>query len=155
MTMKNNLTKLQRIELYLFRALIDTPIRQHEHCRGYQEAISIVGDLALRVPDIEHEERHIMTKWTVEELNLDGMSSEELHQFMRWVGNGVRPIAAAKELFPQREAGFVRATKDLRNYAWNKITAMACRVDGRIDAALAYERICDRIYAELPEWAKW
>ena len=94
-------------------------------------------------------------QWTLAELNLDAMPYEELHAFVRWIGNGVRPIKAAKELFPNREVGFVRVTVNLRNYAWNKITAISCRLEGKIDAALQYEGICDRIYSELPESARW
>jgi hypothetical protein len=89
------------------------------------------------------------------DLNLDSMERDQLIDFAaRFVGHGVRPIRAAKELFPEQPKGYVQATRDLRNYAWNKATAMACRLEGKIDTAIAYENICDRIYNELPEYAK-
>jgi hypothetical protein len=34
------------------------------------------------------------------------------------------------------------------NYAWNAHTAQGCRLSGKIDRALMYERIADRIYTE-------
>lgn len=86
--------------------------------------------------------------------NLDGMTSEELMSFWKET-NSVRPIKKARELFPDRQENYVRITKQLGNYAANKATAMRCRSEGRIQAALTYEGICDRIYGELPEFARW
>jgi hypothetical protein len=95
-------------------------------------------------------------RYTVEyeTLNLDGMIIEELMEFWNHA-HSVRPIALARQLFPNAPKGYVRATKDLGNYASNKATAMQCRLDGKIDAALSYEAIAERIYNELPEYAKW
>jgi len=92
---------------------------------------------------------------TAMDLNLDSMTHDELVQFAsEFIGHGVRPISAARELFPDRTRGIVRATIDLRNYAWNKATAIQCRLDGKVGAALMHEGICDRIYSHMPEWAK-
>lgn len=92
---------------------------------------------------------------TINDLNLDSMEHDELVEFAsKFIGNGVRPIKAARELFPNREKGYVEATTNLRNYAWNKATAITLRLDGQIDTAITYENICDRIYRELPEWAR-
>lgn len=89
-----------------------------------------------------------------EGINLDGMSQEELWTFFTSC-KGVRPITRARKLFPSMPKGFVRATKSLANYAANKSTAMVCRARGEINSALMYEGIADRIYNELPEYAKW
>jgi hypothetical protein len=62
---------------------------------------------------------------------------------------------AYRELFPEGGKGTRRATADLANYASNKGTAMQCRLRGEIAAALQYEAICDRIYADLPSFAQW
>jgi len=35
-------------------------------------------------------------------------------------------------------------------YAWNKLTAVNLRKKGRIETALQYEGICDRIYERIP-----
>ena len=51
----------------------------------------------------------------------------------------------------------------LSNYAWNKHTAVNCRIRGDIQVAMQYEAICDRIYSEqiqpVCEWksqfSKW
>jgi hypothetical protein len=84
--------------------------------------------------------------------NLDAMTSDELMTFwMRHQGGR----QGYRELFPNGGPGTIRATSKLACYASNKATAMTCRLDGRIDTALMYEGIADRIYNELPDWAKW
>lgn len=61
----------------------------------------------------------------------------------------------ARDLFPEGGKGTLRATADLANYASNKATAMQCRRRGDITAALMYEDIADRIYNDLPSFARW
>lgn len=51
--------------------------------------------------------------------------------------------------------GSARSASDLANYAWNKHTAIACRKEGTIQAALQYEAICDRIHKGLPAALRW
>lgn len=63
--------------------------------------------------------------------------------------------ARALELFPDRPRGYMVATSLLSHYASNKATAMERRLRGDIQVALMYEGICERIYAQLPEYAKW
>jgi len=89
--------------------------------------------------------------------NLDAMTTDELQELIAKIGNGVRPIAAARQLFADAPSatGIVHACIGYRNYAWNKLTATQLRLDGKVNSALSYEAICDRIYAELPAWAKW
>ena len=88
--------------------------------------------------------------------NLDGMSAGDLWDFWKKMGaSSVRPLSQARKMFPGRKKGIVRATIDLRNYAANKATAMQCRKRGDIKAALMYEGIADKIYKELPTWARW
>jgi len=67
------------------------------------------------------------------------------------------PVKAARVLFKWRPEGYVRATRDLGRYAENKATAMRCRLPGGtgVVAAQGYELICDRIYDELPAFARW
>lgn len=86
-------------------------------------------------------------------MNLDSMTQDELWAFWQ-SANGVRPITFAKVLFPTQPKGFVVATKLLRGYAANKATAMQCRLDGKINAAIMYEGICDSIYKSLPSFAR-
>ena len=89
------------------------------------------------------------------DLNLDAMEHDQLVDFAaKFIGHGVRPIRAARELFPDRPTGYVESARMLRCYAWNKATAVSLRLEGRINSAISYENICDRIYAELPEYAK-
>ena len=93
--------------------------------------------------------------WKVEDLNLDGMTVEDLHSLIAFIGNGVRPVNAARKWFPNNRHGQILAVQDIRNYAWNKITAMSCRAEGKIQSALFYEAICDRIYKQMPKFARW
>ena len=88
------------------------------------------------------------------EINLDCMEHTELMAFWSTT-NSVRPIKAAREAFPSRPKGYVTAFKNLGHYASNKATAIACRHNGSIDRALMYEKIADRIYSELPAFARW
>lgn len=88
-------------------------------------------------------------------LNLGAMDESELIAFTRDCGNEVRPIAFARKLFPDRPTGYINTTLDLRNYAWYTITAMQFRRRGDIPLALEYEEMRDRIYRELPIWARW
>ena len=89
------------------------------------------------------------------DLNLDSMEYDQLVDFAaRFIGHGVRPIRAARELFPEQPKGYVESTRMLRCYAWNKATAVSLRIEGKIESAISYENICDRIYDELPDYAK-
>jgi hypothetical protein len=83
--------------------------------------------------------------------NLDAVPADELMRF--W--NNYQSGRNATSMFPAKPKGYKSATGDLANYASNKATAMQCRIRGEIDTALMYESICDRIYAKLPEYAKW
>jgi hypothetical protein len=89
--------------------------------------------------------------------NLDTMSIEGLHAWaVKYTRNTcVKPRLLARELFPEQPKGYVSAMYDTGNYAWNKYTAMQCRLRGEIDPALMYEAIADRIYEKLPEFARW
>lgn len=62
---------------------------------------------------------------------------------------------AGRIMFPHRTAGYVSATINLGHYAYNKATAMRCRARGDSLGAGNYDAICDRIYARLPEYARW
>jgi hypothetical protein len=85
--------------------------------------------------------------------NLDAMTVDELVAF--WKKAHGRCVRTARELFPDRRTGYIRATQLLRDYAMNKAVAVKCRPEGKIMAAMKYEDICERIYKELPEWARW
>lgn len=106
-----------------------------------------------RVAIVNQPAKMTLDIMTAKDLNLDSESIQDLWEFWKRT-NSVRPIAFAKQLFPNREKGYVRATKNLGHYASNKATAMQCRLDGKTDTAIMYEKICDRIYNELPDWAK-
>ncbi|WP_372395281.1 hypothetical protein ABMY26_06645 (plasmid) [Azospirillum sp. HJ39] len=90
--------------------------------------------------------------------NLDAMTREELMEFWRkWQRDGSRKEAAAMLGCSkgERPVGYIKAADNLANYACNKATAMGLRLEGKIQAAVDYESICDRIYQRLPEHARW
>jgi len=88
--------------------------------------------------------------------NLDAMTPADLWDFWKRCGmSGGVPYGVARDLFPARPMGYVRVVNHLKHYACNKAVAMELRADGKIDRALVYEQICDRIYEGLPDYAKW
>ena len=84
-------------------------------------------------------------------INLDGLDTTELMPF--W--NKHKQGRNYRDLFPQGGKGSKLATADLANYASNLHTAHSCRKVGNISTAMQYERICERIYASLPDFARW
>jgi len=52
-----------------------------------------------------------------------------------------------------REAAVV--LEKLARYARKKATAMETRMAGNIPAAMVHEVLLERIYKDLPEWARW
>lgn len=80
-------------------------------------------------------------------------NSDELRLWAR--GIEIHPVRRAREIFPERPAGFVRAARMYMHYAYNKATAMECRARGTIETAQSYEKICDSIYERMPAFARW
>ena len=99
--------------------------------------------------------------------NPDGCNRQELLDLAQYIGNGTRPMAQAAALWPNEfietipdyspsePVGRLYVCKAIRNYCWNKATAMAQREQGQIQTAISYEQICETIYNRLPTWAKW
>jgi hypothetical protein len=87
--------------------------------------------------------------------NIDGWSidPDDITKLARCLETQSRHVGQI--MFPDRPKGYVTATRNLAHYAWNKSTAMRCRLIGRITDALIYEEICEKIYARLPDFAKW
>lgn len=86
-------------------------------------------------------------------VNLDGENEDDLMKFWHLVS--YHPIIAGRIMFPTLPACYATAASALAAYAVNKATAMTCRARGDIQAAQIYEGICERIYADLPEFARW
>lgn len=86
--------------------------------------------------------------------NLDAMEPDDLMAFWQKTVGPHRKMLAT-ELFPNRLTHYIRTFTQLGNYASNKATAMRCRLVGKIQEALLYERICDSLYQQLPKWARW
>ena len=87
--------------------------------------------------------------------NLDDATTDHDVLMTYWHVIYCHPVRTARRLFPHRPRGYVAATQKLSGYASNKSAAMACRERGDITAAQVYELICDRIYSELPAFARW
>jgi len=82
------------------------------------------------------------------------MPTEDLYAFAH-ATRGVQPRAAARRIFGTAANGRTAAVRELRAYAWNTITARACRLRGDVETALKYEAIAQRIYDDLPDFARW
>ncbi len=72
--------------------------------------------------------------------NMDGMSQEDL---ILW---------ASKNKLPRTHA---KVIEQLRTYAVSKAAAMTHREMGNLAFAEPLEALCERIYQQLPEWARW
>lgn len=122
-------------------------------------------------PIWESAEQKAARQFSLDTFNPDGLFADDLWRFWQkyhraskaevaqFIGNvtitqgstSTTNVAGAAVL----PRGAVRVVKDLANYACNKSVAMKEREQGRIKTALDYEGICERIYARLPDWAKW
>jgi hypothetical protein len=86
--------------------------------------------------------------------NLDAMNQDELRAFAQYVHGFSRK--KARILFGDPlPPGHRQAFNKLGHYAWNLITARAERERGHIGSAQMYEAIVDRVYQQLPPWARW
>lgn len=86
-------------------------------------------------------------------MNLDAMDQEELWALHRRLSEHL--VAEARKLFPEQPQGYVAAACYITHYVANKAIAMELRAAGEIADALRYEAICDRLYTELPRFARW
>lgn len=91
---------------------------------------------------------------TIEEgpINLDGYAGDPI---LVWAAVRFQPVKVARVLFPSRPKGYVSATYSIGAYAANLSAARSCRLRGDIRAAMVYETICDGIYNDLPDFARW
>jgi hypothetical protein len=81
-------------------------------------------------------------------LNLDCMNTEELYDLWIESVNHIRLTA--------KKYGYtVKDMKFIRRYASNKRIAINLRLEGKIERALFYEKICENIYTYLSQSAKW
>lgn len=85
-------------------------------------------------------------------MNLDAMPANNLWALFNRLSH--RLIKEARKLFPEKPQGYVGAARTLKRYAASKATAMSLRATGNIAAALRYEAICERLYKELPDFAR-
>jgi hypothetical protein len=85
--------------------------------------------------------------------NLDAMDISDLSSFWQKTTGPNRHVLATR-CFPDQKNCRL-AFKRLGQYASAKIDAMKARLNGDIEEAMMRERICDSIYNQLPEWARW
>ena len=86
--------------------------------------------------------------------NLDAMSKDQLMRF--WSRMRFASRIECENIVGDRRPGYTTLVKStLTCYASNKATAMRLREQGEIARALEYERICDRIYDEIPTDLRW
>jgi len=85
--------------------------------------------------------------------NLDALPPDELVKFAERYEGAL--FLRARELFPDRPKRYVGAARDLGHYARNMSVAWHLRAAGKVQSAVKYEEICDRIYQKLPRYARW
>lgn len=56
---------------------------------------------------------------------------------------------------PDDYEALARVFGQLSDYASLKASAMRARLKGDIQFAIRHENGCERIYKQLPEWARW
>ena len=61
----------------------------------------------------------------------------------------------ARKLFPEKPQGYVAAAHTLKNYCANKAVAMKLRLEEGSPLPWRYEAICEQLYGELPDFARW
>lgn len=89
----------------------------------------------------------------VETINLDNLDREDLWAFWREASD--EPQQVAERMFPEQRHCRLKVVRLLCRYAACKATAMMCRLEGGIEAAMRNERECDAIYVQLPDFARW
>ncbi len=65
------------------------------------------------------------------------------------------PNLDALTICPQEMDDAQEVLTTLAEYARMKAQAMRQRMRGNIEGALIHEATCERIYALLPQWARW
>jgi hypothetical protein len=56
---------------------------------------------------------------------------------------------------PDDVAAMVPVYRTLARYCDHKAVAMVLRKQGRVAEAQPYEALADRVYQQLPQWARW
>lgn len=83
-------------------------------------------------------------------MNLDDVPYDDLVDFTKKYKDGRN----SRQLFPGQR-GSQAATRQMVKYAAVKMAARQARGNGNIEHALYFESMCDRIYNQLPGFAKW
>ncbi len=123
------------------------------HCRNINSPVEVSvtkGDWPITVlvydgPEVEPAAGNVP--------NLDAMTHDALMAFWKRYHRASR--RDAEDLVGDRRKGFTNIAADLANYACNKAVAMTCRLEGKVDTALGYERQADIIHSRLPFDLRW
>lgn len=85
--------------------------------------------------------------------NLDAMNLDELADFKSFIGKNIKDACVA--LFGRSDAESIHVATCLWMYANIKELAMHDRIGGYIQTAVDLEYVCENLYSDLPEFAKW
>ena len=89
--------------------------------------------------------------------NLDAMNDDELMTFCRTHTDGME----WRQLFHTDEADRFECeraqetARQLSLYAWHLYLSRNARLEGKVHSARSQEAFAQRIYNQLPEWARW
>lgn len=87
--------------------------------------------------------------------NPDCVDISCLVELIEFIGNFNKPLNAAKEIYGDLTDESVLKVIFLRQYVEKKIGAIQARLDGDVSKALLYERVCESIYANMPQEMQW
>jgi hypothetical protein len=98
--------------------------------------------------------------------NPDGVSLEELLEFVKFVDTGRRLALRAELLWPPEVIrqmpkqktpikGQITAAIALRDYCAISATCQEYRLAGKIEDAIRIEKLKERMYLRIPPWARW
>lgn len=86
-------------------------------------------------------------------LNLDEYTSDQLNDFIQKVEFDVQNFA--KELFPNKEPGFVKAALALGRYAKSRLDMLSDLSKNRYERASKHEEKMNQAFRAIPEFAQW
>lgn len=86
-------------------------------------------------------------------MNLDNAIFDDLQLLIG--GMTEQPTQYALQLFPEQPTGYVETAKLIALYATELLEARRYRAQGHVQDAIALEKKCQKIYNDLPEYARW
>jgi len=82
---------------------------------------------------------------------LDELTNEQCEKVIKFIGPKQRPNEAAKILFPNKQRGYITATRNIREYCQSKMNS---RIEKDRELKLKYIQMSAGIWTTLPSYAR-